>query len=333
MLAVSQNNNVATNTTEQILPGKATSTKTTSTIGQSDHMIVHGGLTREYTVYVPKDYDPAVSYPLVVLLHGGNGNSTNLLSKISRAEPSRKRFLADSNFEAKADLDNFIIVAPEGNSGNWNDGRSGTEPAKLGTDDVGFIVATVEEVEETYNIDSKTVYAVGMSNGATMSYRLACARPDVFAAVAGVAASTVKTIASSCTATLPILGIQGTLDPLMTFDGSPSKFAVQMGGSENEPSQVLPAFDNMQLWAENNNCNLTPVTTRLPIVSNDGTSVDKYSFTGCNTARAVEYYVVNDMGHVWPPNQSAVLARLTGPSSANINATDVVWEFLSAHSK
>jgi polyhydroxybutyrate depolymerase len=310
------------------------STPGTAVVGESDHVISYKGLERVYTVYVPKNYNPATIYPLVVLLHGGDGNGDNMISKLSGTGPKGKRLLTDLKFEAKADTNNFIIVAPDGYGGNWNDGRTGTDPAALGTDDVGFIVAVVDEVSATYNINSKKVYSTGISNGGTMSYRLACERPDVFAAVATDVAATVKTIAATCTAAVPILGIQGTLDPLMTFDGGPSKFSKQMGNPDpTAPSQVLPAMDNMKLWVKNNGCNQTPTITRMPTIVKDDTTVDRYTFTGCKTARAVEYYVVNGMGHVWPPNSKAAISFLTGPSSGNINATDVITEFLLAHSK
>jgi polyhydroxybutyrate depolymerase len=303
-------------------------------LGESDHTLSFKGLSRAYTVYVPKNYKPATAYPLVVLIHGGDGNGSNMISKLASNEPGGKRFIVDSKFETKADTDNFIVVAPEGYGGNWNDGRTGTDPAKLGTDDVGFIVAVVDDVAATYNINHKKVYSTGISNGGTMSYRLACDRPDVFAAVAADAAATVKTVAAKCTSAVPVLGIQGTLDPLMTFDGGPSKYAKQMGNPDpTAPSQMLPAMDNMKLWVKNNGCAETPTITRQPTIVNDGTTVDKYTFTGCKTSRTVEYYVVNGMGHVWPPNSKAALSFLTGPTSGNIHATDVITEFLLAHSK
>jgi polyhydroxybutyrate depolymerase len=321
---------VATNTASQQPPAEI---KPKPLLGESTHEIVSGSLTRQYTLYVPKQYDPAVAYPVVVLIHGGNGSGNNIVSALRGDGLASARFLADTNFASKAEALHFIVVAPEGFEGDWTDGRTTTDAAKRGIDDVAFITAAVREVGKTYHIDYAKIYSTGVSNGGTMSYRLACDGDGFFAAVAGVSASIVRTVGARCTVAIPVLGIQGTADPLMTFDGGPSKYAKAMGGDPNSPSLMAPAMDNMQLWAKNNGCNLTPTITRLPTVVDDGTSVDKYTFTGCKTARAVEYYVVNGMGHTWPPYHKAVLSAIAGPSSANINATDVVTEFLLAHSK
>ena len=45
-------------------------------------------------------------------------------------------------------------------------------------DDVGFINALIEELEANYAIDPRRIYVTGMSNGAMMSYRLACELGD-----------------------------------------------------------------------------------------------------------------------------------------------------------
>ena len=85
-------------------------------------------------------------------------------------------------------------------------------------------------------------------------------------------------------------------------------------------------------WVSENDCDVVPKQSDLPTLVSDGTSVKKYSYSGCATGRAVEYYQVNGMGHGWPPG-SGQAESLAGPSSQNINATDVIWDFFASHPK
>ena len=53
-------------------------------------------------------------------------------------------------------------------------------------DDVGFISALIDLMIKDYNMDPNRVYMTGISNGAIMSYRLACEIPHKIAAIAPV---------------------------------------------------------------------------------------------------------------------------------------------------
>lgn len=41
-------------------------------------------------------------------------------------------------------------------------------------DDVGYLRALIDKIEQDYSIDPKRIYATGILNGGMMSYRLAC---------------------------------------------------------------------------------------------------------------------------------------------------------------
>jgi polyhydroxybutyrate depolymerase len=45
------------------------------------------------------------------------------------------------------------------------------------------------ELQSEYPIDSRRIYATGLSNGGMMSYRLVCEAGDLFAAIAPVSAT------------------------------------------------------------------------------------------------------------------------------------------------
>ena len=69
----------------------------------------------------------------------------------------------------------------------WNAWNCCGYALKNGIDDVDFIRALIEGLQKRYAIDSKRMFATGLSNGAMMSYRLACELSDKIAAIAPVA--------------------------------------------------------------------------------------------------------------------------------------------------
>lgn len=72
--------------------------------------------------------------------------------------------------------------------------------------------------KEGFNIDSSGIYATGMSNGATMVYRLACQLSDKIAAFAPVAGNQLD-IACKSTRPVPIIHFYGLADNFATFGG------------------------------------------------------------------------------------------------------------------
>ncbi len=98
--------------------------------------------------------------------------------------------LTRKGFNKLADKDGFIMVYPDGIELNWNDGRMDEEANdrahRENIDDVGFISALIDSMIKDYNINPKQVYVTGISNGAIMSYRLACELSHKITAIAPV---------------------------------------------------------------------------------------------------------------------------------------------------
>ena len=85
-------------------------------------------------------------------------------------------------------------------------------------DDVVFIAQTVEAVQARQRIDPRRVFATGISNGAMMSYRLAC-ETKVFAAIAPDAGA--QMVSCDNPAPTSVLHIHGLADTHVPLDGSP----------------------------------------------------------------------------------------------------------------
>lgn len=252
----------------------------------------HGGRPRTYRVHVPARYDSATAAPVLVALHGGDGMDS-------------KAGNAYYGLMSKSDREGFIAVFPDGYSkspgqpASWNAGKCCGAAREDNVDDVEFIRQVVSNVFGQVYIDRQRIYATGVSNGAMMAYRLACEMPEVFRAVAVVAATDQT---ASCTPRNPVsvLHIHAKDDKLVPLTGATSTAAK---------------------WAQLNGCRQAPERT----LEMAGAYCDAYSY--CRGQSEVQLCVTDTGGHSWP---GGTVARKERPSQA-ISATTVMWDFLSRH--
>lgn len=246
--------------------------------GTSLHHINAGGLDRSYRLYKPVGVPPAA--PLVVVMHGYSG--------------SARQVERDYHWDGLADSGKFVVAYPDGLGRAWNVegetccGRSGRD----GVDDVGFIKAAVADIAKNVGVDPAKVYATGMSNGAIMSFTLACST-DIFAAIGPVAGTQLN----ACRNPRPtsVMHIHGTTDRLVPYGGGQG-FSVINGPSVPE----VNAF-----WRNIDQCGAPTATTSGPVTT---------STAGCAEGRGVVLVTVDGGGHEWPPFASQAL-----------------WQFFAAH--
>ena len=221
------------------------------------------GRMRQYVLYVPG----APNGSLVLAFHGG-GQTAALMQRIS-------------GFDALADREHFIVAYPEAFERSWADGRNVTIAEKQGIDDVGFAKAVVADIAGTHTIDGSRVFATGLSNGGIFSHRLGCEAADTFAAIAPVIGAIATNPAASCRPSAPVavVAVQGVADPSMPFDGG-------YVGGRPEGGSVLSSRATQELWRSLNGCAPTAESTPLPIVVQDGTSVDRRSCTPAAAEKA-----------------------------------------------
>jgi polyhydroxybutyrate depolymerase len=183
-------------------------------------------------------------------------------------------------------------------------------------DDVGFITTLVNRIVHEENVDPHRIYSTGISNGAFMSYRLACESPLALAAIGPVAG----TLPVPCEHPKPtsVLAIHGLADHNVPFNGG-----VGVGfDKSNRPS--VPA--TIARWREIDRCAAPTVKDAAGV--HDETSQ-------CAEGRVVTLITVDGAGHQWPgsetPSPAAVsILHLDQPSQA-FDATEVLWEFFASH--
>jgi polyhydroxybutyrate depolymerase len=258
--------------------------------------LTHGGITREYRLYIPAAYNPANAVPLLFNLHGYTSNN------------AQQEFYGD--FRAIADTANFIICLPNGtfdlsNSRFWNVGFA---PSNI--DDVGFISTLIDVIASSYNIDAARVYSTGMSNGGFMSYSLACQLSNRITAIASVTGSMTITQQGNCTPgrTVPVMQIHGTADATVPYGGN---------------ATFLPIDTLVKNWAARNGCDATPTLTNVPdIVTTDGSTAERFDYNNCNAGGAVVLYKAANGAHTWPG-----AAFNIGVTNMDFSASHEIWKF------
>lgn len=264
------------------------------------------GLSRTYLLNLPPNYNEASDFALVIGLHGGAGSATQM---------EKNYFLTE-----KANKENFAIVYAEGvqsdgilRARTWNAGTCCDYAVEKNIDDVKFISLMIDELLKNYpKLNRKKVYITGMSNGAMMSYRLACELSNKIAAIAPVAGSLVTTQPCVSTRPVPVLHIHSVLDTKVPYNGGRSTFGFT----------IPPVEQGINAWLKNNSCNTTAKTVQ---------NFEKYSITrwaNC-TNSSVEIYLTKDGGHSWPSGEKA--RADADEISTAINANDLIWDFFKKY--
>jgi polyhydroxybutyrate depolymerase len=261
--------------------------------------IVVGCVNRRYLLHAPASHGSPL--PLVVALHGGSQTA---------ADMERMTGLSTA-----ADREQFIAVYPEGIDKSWADGRGTTS---------------------SHAIDRARVFAAGASNGGTMAHRLGCELSDLIVAIGPVIAAMPSKLAPTCKPAVPVavMGIQGTADPLMPFEGGDegAGSARHLGAG----GRIESARTTQELWRSIDGCNAAPSVSALPPHASDGTSVTRRAYSGCRGGADVVWYEIEGGGHRWPPQRArgpveSLADRAFGVSSQNLDATASLWEFFRAH--
>jgi polyhydroxybutyrate depolymerase len=271
-------------------------------------IITVDGRERSYIIYLPSGYNNKGNLPCIFMFHGGGADAESMFSGTS--------------FGTIAERDKIILVSPQGISNSWNDGRT-TEANKQGVDDINFIRVLVNEVISKYPVDSKKIYATGISNGGFMCSRIGCELSDKFAAFAAVAATMGESIPySSCNPTnsMPCIYIHGTADPVIPFDGGVPPFP-------STQSPIVSHYQVISKWVANNQCDTIPQVNSLPDIANDGTTVQEKKYSGGKNGSVVISYVINNGGHTWPQGQQYLPESIIGKVCMDMNASQVIWDF------
>lgn len=277
----------------------------------TEQVISVDGMKRTYLLYVPPSYAKSRPASLLFAFHGGGGTSQSMVDL--------------SQFDTLADQYGFIVVYPQGIERAWHgfgypqfvddkpvDGKV--------VDDVAFVRAMIERIKSEYAIDSRRIYAAGLSLGGMFSYHLACRMSDTFAAIA-VASSSMITANCKPQSPVAVLHIHPRNDEVVPLAGGQSTI---VGLKSTWP----PVENGINFWRERNGC----AKNRNEVFNRGGSTC--WAYAGCSGDKNVEFCLVEG-GHQWPgvPNR-ALWQMMTGAQvDHDFPASERIMEFFQAHPK
>jgi polyhydroxybutyrate depolymerase len=266
-----------------------------------------GGLNRAYRVHVP----PGSVAGLVLNLHGGGGTAVG------------QEGLSD--FDSVADVNNLLVVYPDGYDKSWADGRGASPADRHHIDDVGFLAALTSKLVKDFSVASGHVFVTGMSNGGFMANKLGCDRADVFAAIAPVAGTLGVGVACNPSRPVSVLAAHGTADRLVPFNGG----NVHGRGGV---SHAVSASAMVDKWRSVDGCQGEPSKQELPDVG-DGTFVRRFDSAACAASSEVIFYRIDDGGHTWPGGRQYLPRAIIGSTTRAFDASEVIAQFFLAHAR
>ncbi|MBS1971763.1 MAG: prolyl oligopeptidase family serine peptidase [Bdellovibrionales bacterium] len=282
--------------------------------GDYTFSISFGGQPRYYKIHVPKIYNPKNPAPLLFVLHGGGGDM-----EIQATDKFYKQI-------SKSEAIGFVAVFPNGTSAmksgklaTWNAGNCCGQARDNNVDDVGFIKEIYKTVSAQLNVDTKRVFATGMSNGGMMAYRLACEAPEIFRAVASVA-GTDNTKECKPKSPISILHIHAKDDDHVLFNGGAGEFSFR---DKSAVTEFVSVPKTIEKWTQLEGCE----AKSQRVIEMKGATCDRYQ---CKKS-AVQLCVTETGKHSWPGGERPRGGSfVSGDPSKAISANDVMWDFFNS---
>lgn len=275
-----------------------------TTTGMHVRYLQVDGFERVYRIYVPESVDPASPSAVIMLLHG--------VPWIDMAKATGMNEVADSL--------GFLVVYP-----NSNGSRFGwahlcprcTPNGQLGVDDVKFFRTLLDRLPRIVGVDTERIGVAGFSNGGGMTHRLACDVADRFSAAAVVGSGMLEWHVNRCEPgrPIPLMIFQGTEDPSFPWEG------VEQWGEFS----LLPAVETAEFWGITNECATEPSVEALPDEHDDGTTVERWTYTGCGASTV--FYKIEGGGHTWP-DMPVDLNPVLGTKSLEVNASRLIADLV-----
>ncbi len=144
------------------------------TTSQTDEQLEHVGLTTApdapHGLFAPLHYEPKYAYPLLVWLHGPNGDEHELFRVVPEIS-----------------MRNYVGVGPRGNRPmddargyGWDDADENLSVAEQ------HVFDAIEAASGRYNVAANRVFLAGFAAGGTMAFRIGLRNPDCFAGVMSI---------------------------------------------------------------------------------------------------------------------------------------------------
>lgn len=244
---------------------------------------VGSGIRKTYT-YIPVNVEKSPA--LVISLHGMNQDP----------EYQQKQ----TQWNAMADKEGFIVTYPLGNNKMWN---------TSGTGDVKFVETVIKEMINQHHVDKNRIYLSGFSMGSWLGYHCLETIGDQIAAFGPVSGVDIGK-QPKANRKVPIMHIHGTGDDVFKYTGDPSHMA---GG--------YPSIEEyVKKWAAYEGCDANNPQVVRPYPSSRKTAnATRTIYNNVNDDVEVNLISIDGKGH-WHSND---------PNG--VNSTQELWNFFKRH--
>ena len=243
-----------------------------------------GTSTRKTLTYVPKNVEKSPA--LVISLHGMN------------QDPGFQQ--NQTQWNALADTEGFIVTYPLGNNRMWDTGGMG---------DVKFVEAIMKDMELKHNVDKNRIYLSGFSMGSWLGYHCLETLGDKIAAFGPVSGVDIGK-QPRANRMVPIMHIHGTADDVFKYTGDPHHMA---GG--------YPSIEEyVKKWAAYEGCDTSNPQVIRPYPAGRNTANDTRTiYNNVNDDVEVTLISIDGKGH-WHSNDPY-----------GVNSTQELWNFFKRH--
>lgn len=303
--------------------------------GESKECPVTGWFDRAFEYTLPASWDGKSALPLIVSFHGGGGNrTTGENSTCPDGEAGGPQCL-----HAVAANAGYMVVSPDGtgqrpsrNLRTWNAG-GGVDgyicvsggACEAGVDDMAFFDSLLADIEKVVPIDRKRIYLTGLSNGGSISHRLACQRPELIAAIAPVGGGNQFEVTGGvCKNQVPVMHIHGTADPCWRYDGSEKTCSVLKEGKRASVDYTI------EQWRKRNGCTEKYDDETLADTG-DKTTVIRRAWQDCEQPTVL--IKIEGGGHTWPNGHQYFGEDVVGVVSHDFDANHELVKFFDANHK
>ena len=231
-------------------------------------------------------------------------------------------FSRNSALSVQADRLGFVVAYPEGlplstaRRGalrTWDAGACCPPANRQHPDDVGFVASVIGALEASTAIDPARVVVAGHSNGAMLTWRIACERPDVLSsAVVVEGALTVRTCAP--TSGVRLVQIHGDADTHVPLAGGP-------GTESLVPVEYLSVAAEQAKWTTAERCGPSTTTKAAHLT----TTV----WSDCAGGTTSTLIVIAGGSHSWPGADPSTVGPNAVAPSTYLSATQVVVDALA----
>ena len=190
------------------------------------------GYTMPYRLYIPKNYDCGVMYPVVIFLHGAGGRGSDNEGQFLSGMPQ-----AMFN-DTESPIYDSIVIIPQCPTDRqwvytpWENGNYSTEVIGE-SKELETVLDILDEVTDLYNVDLDRVYITGLSMGGFGTWDLLMRHGARFAAGIAVCGGGDPTYAKLLKR-IPIMTYHGSDDPAVPVTGTRIMYAsIMKEGGEN----------------------------------------------------------------------------------------------------